>query len=301
MKKAILEFVEETTTFFNFLKNPKELLPIKQSFDTKAKIFSILFFLEIVLHIIFIIPISYLVDYFLQTQSTDVINFTLMQQLFLAAFLVPIIEEIIFRLPLRFKNNYLLLIINKIFRKDKIKQFWGNNFRWFFYGSAICFGIVHASNFENERTLLFFLFIPIITLSQSLGGLIIGYLRLKFGFWYGVLYHTIFNFLVIIISYSVYHKTELFIYENNNVEILATYLEVKETTNSFYTIDEKEGLINKIEARNYPFDLFTETVFNKKYTSADVQMLDFKLNSKEGITRKELLKILKQEIDLDSL
>ncbi|MFC6267549.1 CPBP family intramembrane glutamic endopeptidase [Frigoriflavimonas asaccharolytica] len=298
INKAILEFKEETKAFISFLKNPRELSPAKQSFDTKAKIFSILLVVQF-LWILVVIPIYSFADYILDLKEADLGSFSLLEILLFGCVFAPLWEEFVFRFPLRFKNNYIFRGINKLLGKNKLEYHWRKNYSWYFYGFAICFGLIHAFNFQNEKTLLFFLCAPLITFSQISTGIILGYLRLKIGFWYGVLFHTAFNFLLIFGSYSLYHNSELFHYKTDKVEIIATYLETDEGK-SFYTISEKDGFITNIDAQNFRLDHLTETIIKKKYTSEDVRLLNLKITSKKGISRKELLKILKQEIQMDS-
>jgi len=141
-------------------------------------------------------------------------------------FFIPIIEEIIFRLPLKFsKQNlflslaafqfilfyhtyslFILIIISLTIALipymrlmpetfySRLGLIWKNYFPLVYYGLAICFGLVHLSNFHNVRTAHYLVF-PLIVSNQIIMGLIFGYVRVTFrnGFIYSVLLHFLIN------------------------------------------------------------------------------------------------------------
>ncbi len=121
--------------------------------------------------------------------------------------LMPLIEELIFRLYLRFKQNYLARLIillasltgqqNKIIVETLLKNFWVNNFRAIFYFSAIIFSIVHLANFEYSINIL--LFSPILLAPQFIMGLFLGYLRVRYNLILGILMHALHNAIFLII------------------------------------------------------------------------------------------------------
>lgn len=147
---------------------------------------------------------------------------------------VPIIEEIIFRLPLRFsKQNlflslaalqfllfyhtyslivlilisgmiivvpYLKLIPDSFY--SRLELIWKKQFSFLFYGLALSFGLLHLTNFEGLR-FGHYLFSPFIVSNQIFMGLILGYVRvtLKNGFVYSVLLHFLINLPLIMVSH----------------------------------------------------------------------------------------------------
>jgi hypothetical protein len=140
----------------------------------------------------------------------------------------PFLEELIFRLPLnlrkmafaiavfilvyRFSGNHIygvnladskfysnsaialvaaLLVYG--FLPDKLLQtLKGKNFRYFFYLSALIFGLVHISNFYVPGFSAF-VFYPLFVLPQMIMGLLIGGTRMRYGFLYGFLLHALIN------------------------------------------------------------------------------------------------------------
>ncbi|WP_064198021.1 MULTISPECIES: CPBP family intramembrane glutamic endopeptidase [Emticicia] len=97
----------------------------------------------------------------------------------------PILEESIFR-------GFLGSFIHK------------NYFKWLYYLSALLFGLVHTSNYEltESQNLL----IPLIILPQLFLGFILGFVRNKYGFFYCVLLHAIYNGCLV----SIYTIGEIF-------------------------------------------------------------------------------------------
>ncbi len=143
--------------------------------------------------------------------------------------LAPIYEEIVFRSLLRFKKENIILFvtivpiliviaafISKIgavfflsillliivsllltFKRNKIQQFLSSNFKYFFYGTALLFGLLHASNFSGNIYLIL-IFSPILGGPQIVLGLILGYIRMKNGLVYSVFFHMLVNSLFIL-------------------------------------------------------------------------------------------------------
>lgn len=98
---------------------------------------------------------------------------------FLAAVIAPVVEELIFRAPL------------VLFKKVK-------TFRIAFYSFALLFGYVHLSNFEITTNAL--LFSPILVAPQIYLGLVLGYMRVRFGLIWSILMHAVYNGILISIS-----------------------------------------------------------------------------------------------------
>jgi len=115
--------------------------------------------------------------------------------------LIPFFEELIFRLYLRYKYNYLLrffVFLSSILGlknhkkfEAHVNQFWIRRYRVIFYFSAIVFGLIHITNYEISPIVL--LFAPIIVAPQVVAGLLLGYLRVRHGVISGFLLHAMHN------------------------------------------------------------------------------------------------------------
>ncbi len=142
----------------------------------------------------------------------------------------PILEEIMFRLPLKFNriNVFVALLTFYFFfylrYADLYASFWGSQliitiffiaicwivvfyvcknsfyktistryFGFLFYILAITFGLLHITNFIEfvPKNLLFFS--PIFTLHQVIMGLFLGYIRVKKGLIWSIALHVCYN------------------------------------------------------------------------------------------------------------
>lgn len=189
----------------DFLKNPKDEQDINQSKQKKAKrLFSLL-----IIDIPIMILLSMLINYFAKLGWVEVENHqvNLLLELmpiglvfFFTVIFIPFIEEIIFRLFLRFKRNYFLQIITSVFPQTKpsILSFWNNKFGFVFYFSAIVFALIHITNYNSNSTIIYL--IPILVLPQFFIGLFIGYLRVRYNFMLGYLFHAIHNAIFITVA-----------------------------------------------------------------------------------------------------
>jgi membrane protease YdiL (CAAX protease family) len=147
--------------------------------------------------------------------------------------LAPILEELVFRLPLSnfFKNIFLsaaLLVyaflktylgipiaiivalafaalpyiprlINK--HEKEVDTFIEKYYPYFFYSVALIFGFMHMGNLI-DATLAHYLASPIIVLYQVLMGLLMGFIRVKYkwGILYAIFVHSFFNAIPILIK-----------------------------------------------------------------------------------------------------
>jgi len=145
----------------------------------------------------------------------------------------PVIEELIFRLPLRnfFKNIFIALALGFyalgkshlgiglsialgivilllpyipgfISRfEDAINNFIKKYFVLFFYLIAVIFGFMHITNLETIRT-SDILFSPVIVAYQLFLGLYLGFIRIKYkgGIFYAILLHAFFNSIPVMVK-----------------------------------------------------------------------------------------------------
>ncbi|GLU55976.1 hypothetical protein Dfri01_54370 [Dyadobacter frigoris] len=99
-----------------------------------------------------------------------------------AVAIAPFVEEAMFRFPL----GYV-----------RVKSY----FKWVYYLSAVLFGWIHIITYAFDSS--HYLFVPLITLPQTLMGFLLGYVRMIYGFWYGVLLHAVYNALALLWIYNV--------------------------------------------------------------------------------------------------
>jgi len=193
---------------------------------------------------------------------------------FIVIFLIlvgPFIEELIFRLPLRYKKaNFIPLTVvilffagTLLFKKlhlslalsiplfvvftafsifyifnrrmaENRDKFLSSNYHYFFYSLTILFALIHISNFNYSVSLL--LFAPIIVLPQFVAGFLFGLIRIKQGFIWGFFLHALHNAIFIL-------PVLLFPYFNN------------------------PKLIDKIDKDDYTFEVYDGNYFSKGKSS----------------------------------
>jgi membrane protease YdiL (CAAX protease family) len=149
----------------------------------------------------------------------------------LAVVIAPLMEELVFRFPLRYRRGAILLLVlclsmisfyifQNIFSAkinatisgtiaimgfiligslssekglEKISNFLKNYYPWIFYLTAMMFAFAHIFNYDlpDEKWFL----TPILVLPQLILGLFLGYVRLRFGIWASILMHAMNNFI----------------------------------------------------------------------------------------------------------
>jgi len=155
--------------FVAFVKNPR-LNPLPGSFlERPWKVFPYLLALDFLL----MIPLSGIIGLVGIEEMDHKIMELLDQPLVLfsmAVLAAPIIEEFFFRFP--------------------ISLLWNKRFKLIFWLFTIIFAAIHLSNFGAEVP---FYLMPILVLPQFILGIMLGYIRVGWGFWYGVLFHALHN------------------------------------------------------------------------------------------------------------
>lgn len=292
MKKIAIDF-------FSFLKNPQEkfneTLSIKQKWEV---LFSILL-LDFIL-VISASAISSFIDSFLFELKSDPLeelfsNKGAFSILILAAVVVPFIEELIFRFPLKYERNLLFHFFDYL-TNNRAKIFWFKHFRIFFYISALLFALMHLTNFSNTN-ILFYILAPLIVLPQFIGGITLGYIRLKLGFFWGVLLHGLYNLILFSVAILFLNSSELTKITTTDYSLEISILELginKPIKLATYKSDDRIDSIigNNTTVKNLADILnSTDTILLKKSKRINIRFIN-KTNSKnpETIILTELKK-----------
>lgn len=149
--------------FLLFLKSPAQRPDETASPISRGSRFWMAYVTKLCIAIVISLPLIYLADkLLLRLHLKD--GFAGLDNLFVAIILMviiaPVLEDMLFRYPLRFiKPRFLKLAV---------------------YISSVLFGLLHMTNYENNQW-LFYVLTPIIVSSQSLGGFVLAYLRLREG------------------------------------------------------------------------------------------------------------------------
>lgn len=218
-------------SFYEYLKLPRFKISSNGSIGQNLKETLSLFIVVFVLEVILLYPLMKLIGMDDMDHAMESLMDTMPSYLiaFFAIVAAPIIEEFIFRYPL--KNSYLMEIllwmflgmlgflvgqniiedqawifavafvlmriiyfVSNISSEDKNIRFQSNyskNFPIYFYGVAVFFAFVHVSNFQINPDQ--WMFVPVLVIPQFLLGLLLGYIRMKYGILYCILVHALNN------------------------------------------------------------------------------------------------------------
>lgn len=181
-------------------------------------------FLPFVLYLVVAIPLGivlFIISGLLEV-SPKLLQLNIQERIVYGILLTPLIEEIFFRLIYVFnkRNLYIIIfsslcliivfIIRLEFHKSYLflsiyfffvllllsyktsSAFFKNHFKIFFYTLAIIFAVLHIFNFSGIDSVKHVL-IVLLVIPQFILGIILGYLRISYGFLYAVGFHTIIN------------------------------------------------------------------------------------------------------------
>ena len=271
--------------FYLFLKCPDDN-KINLSFKDKLVFVFILLSFELIITALFIIPIEYGVELILNARF-DKINYyeTLEIIIFFYILIIPFIEELAFRYFLIYRG-----FKTKFIRVDK----WRKIFGVLVYTSASLFALAHISNYDNNE-FLFYVLAPLLILSQLIGGLVITFIRVRLSFLYGVFYHIIWNFLVIlaipalIIEFQNPLKISNNLYTLNITEKL--YFEKK--LSQEIKIDSSNGKIFEMKIKQFSVQDILDTLYKPEIYYVDDVLIDLVFKSKYGIEKSKFVEILK--------
>lgn len=88
----------------------------------------------------------------------------------------------------------LLLLWKRRTHLFKVQRKFIRYFAYIFYFSTLSFGLVHLANFTfNEINSWIVLICSLLVMPQFVAGSIVGYIRMKYGFLYAILFHTLIN------------------------------------------------------------------------------------------------------------
>ena len=277
MKKHLVEF-------FEFIKNPKDEKSTETNSSYKWKVLFSLLCAELIFIAVYF-PFLYLVNESFEFEEAYDLDLNMYWQFLLFVLLIPFFEELMFRLPLRRVGlSKMLFNIN----------IWNKYYKWFFYSSVLAFGLIHITNYKIT-SIWIILLTPFIILSQIIGGAIMSYLRVRFNFWMGFLYHAIWNFIFVIGVGDELSKKETHITQSNYQLI------INESSN--FSSNGKTMLFSanldsvfQLETKNYPLKdvIFVIDSTNVNYKPL-IESIDLELKSEKGIPVDSLLTILEKE------
>jgi membrane protease YdiL (CAAX protease family) len=278
MKDIILEV-------FNFIKNPKDERVENWTLQKNVNFIVCILAFELLINTLIYFPILYFlnkVEPIISDSRIDYGNNSLISMLLISAFFIPIFEELVFRLPLRY-NKFFAVFINK--------SNWNKRFRFFVYFSILFFGFVHSFNFENN-SIFFYCVLPIIVSTQIIGGVFITIIRVKFNLTSSIIYHMIWNslFLTIIpLAISFFEKP--YIKETNNYFIKIESIIYNTKHSQRFKIDSSSNKIHNVIINEYSINHILDSLSHYKRNNEDY-LINIEFKSEEGINKENFKKIL---------
>lgn len=174
---------------YGFVKKPTDN-QIHLSTKKKIHVFVVLLAIKAIVVCCIILPALQIINQYLNiadNHSTGIESFSLLKLYICTAIIVPLMEELMFRYPLRYKGLKTLFIS---------KEIWHQKFPYIVYLSTILFAYIHLLNYTNLDWLLL-LISPILLASHLVTGILAAYLRIRFNFIWAVLFHSVWNFVII--------------------------------------------------------------------------------------------------------
>lgn len=150
-------------------------------------------------------------------------QFTVWQIMLIAILGTPFVEELVFRLPLRYRTNPIAGLA-RLFTPElapemqeqlaaKRRATWDKYFGYTFYGLTIAFAFIHLTNYPSI-TLGLLLLSPLLVAPQFVMGALAGYLRVRYGFLWAFLLHALHNLILVGLAVVGVQATEIVRVEN---------------------------------------------------------------------------------------
>ena len=191
---------------WRFIKKPVELSEDKASLQLKIGTCLALFLIQIPPLLVLMSLISGLEQLGLWEEDMHSLQkiFQEMEPVlifFFAVIVAPLFEEVMFRLILKFRSNFLILwsihigVALHLGQKRSLlktaRKVWDKFYGRVFYLMTMAFGLMHIMNFEPSLNI--YLLAPILVAPQILIGINLGYLRVRFGLIWSILFHAFYN------------------------------------------------------------------------------------------------------------
>ena len=175
---------------------------------------------------------------------------------------------------------------------------WHKIFPVIFYTSVLTFGFVHITNYEITNIWIL-IAAPILVFTQIIGGFVMSYLRVKFNFWMGFLYHALWNFVAFFIidgSYYLLNIDKVDV-KNDTYELVVEpvqFLSLSESKRIEYTAGKDSVFIVKAKYQTTE-ELLEGLSLNNFEFKGNSTLVHLYFNSEKGISKDSLLSVLEKE------
>jgi len=197
--------------FLNFLKRPDDRSFSRVNLSFKIRTLLSLLLLNVILVFVWMLLLPLFGEEGLENVNSEMMKLPYGTLILVGVVIIPFVEELIFRLPMKYSRNYLLQFLislvalfapaeSKTTIYSNVRSFWKRHFWIFFYILSSVFAFMHIFNYVDFKHLL--LWSPVLTMVQFITGLIIGYIRVRFGFLWGWYYHAFYNLLFFSLAFT---------------------------------------------------------------------------------------------------
>lgn len=277
------KFIKEIISFY---KNPQDIRSSDTSLKKNVQAILYIFFIDFIIFLPILLGLFYLSEHDILPIDSKLIDYssnTIWAATLSIVILVPILEEIVFRLPLRY---------NWLYSKFISRKNWNIIFKFLVYVVPLIFGYVHLTNYGNI-TLKLILLSPILIGSQLLAGYLYTFIRVRFNFISSVICHSIWNFITTFIPILMGILEKPYEKHTKNYDLSIKFHELNDLNKQKLSVDSSNGKIFKIDIKQYSINHIVDTLTNKNRNDTDF-IIDLELNSKKGITKDEFIRIINQ-------
>ncbi len=233
-----MKLSDELQYLYNFLRQPSNYF-INQNKNHPQILYLLfrIYVMELLLTIIFMSILLYLTDNRADFIDDFMAKTEGIRAIIVLAIIVPLVEELIFRLPLVFRPDFMglsagtfsFMLVHLILdgiglleadqvnyvaicmaciigiliyftskkKETSIRSFYKSRYNLIVWFSILFFGFMHIFNFDLSIKNL--LLLPFLTLPQLVAGTVLSFIRLRFGFVFAIGYHISHNLLVVLL------------------------------------------------------------------------------------------------------
>lgn len=280
MKKFIQEI-------YSFYSDPKDARAKDLSIKNNIRYILYVLLIDIMCFIIILPMLHYLFSKNIINEETSNIIYkenTLLYNILLIGLLIPFVEEILFRFPLRYNKIYNLIIS---------KTLWNILFKILVYLVPVVFGLVHLSNYNGLSFIEYIIYSPILVGSQLIGGYLYTFLRVRFNFLSALISHSAWNLLFTIIMIPINYFESPYIIENNKYKLIIKSNEYSNIDKQSLSIDTLNNKIFFLSSKEYSINHLMDSVFSYKRDKADF-IIDIYFKSDKGIKKQKFIEIINE-------
>ena len=114
--------------------------------------------------------------------------------------LIPLLEALVNYLQLKHALEDPDTTLTLMGYDADIERVVARHFGFFFYGSTVLFALTHITNYEplSTQTLLL---APALVFPQFIVGTMLGYIRVRYGIGYSILFHVVINAIFFVLAH----------------------------------------------------------------------------------------------------